>query len=188
MGTTFRFMAIGDEVEVVLDWFRGLPDPPEFVRAAGDGYHLFFHSYGNLAYKQTDAGTSSEIDASKSPLVSLFPPIHKRGVLWTVGEVHFLPTPIRQVCPALYSVSGRFRKWLAGFNLVFRQEPGWKGQWDYYLDGSIRNHDSDVLALPRAVEALNRGQYFVDHDDSDAFLDRICATLRLRGVEGIRAE
>jgi hypothetical protein len=62
------------------------------------------------------------------------------------------------------------------------------GDWDYYLEGSIRNYDDKVFALPSAMDALRRGQYFVADNDDDFVLDKVCKSLRLRGVEGITPE
>ena len=58
-------------------------------------------------------------------------------------------------------------------------------EWDYYLEGSIRNRDPDVYALPKAMEALRQGQYFVADDDNDRRLETICEELRKRGVRGV---
>jgi hypothetical protein len=127
----------------------------------------------------------SGIDVRRSPLVSLFHPVLKRGVLWTTGEVDFLPTPLRRNCPPLYALSLRFKKWLSGFELVFTNKPSWTGDWNYYLEGSIKNYDPPVHALPRAAQALREGQYFVELRDNDYVLDKLCRSLRHRGVECI---
>jgi hypothetical protein len=47
----------------------------------------------------------------------------------------------------------------------------------------MRNRDVELFALPQAFAALQRGQYFVHPDDNGAALDRICRSLRLRGVD-----
>jgi hypothetical protein len=128
----------------------------------------------------------SEIDVHNSPLVSIFLPTLKRGVLWTAGEVHFLPRALRQRFPPLDKVRRRFGDWLAGFHLVFAgAHSSQPGEWDYYLEGSLRNHDSPIFALPRADDALRGGQYFVGKSDGDDMLYKICRSLLHRGVEGI---
>jgi hypothetical protein len=178
MGTSHWFLATDGEHEKVLAWFRGLAKPPEELPAEGVGVLLCFHAFGDLVY---DSGTG-QLDARKSPLVSVFLPIKKRGVLWTAGEVHFLPTPMSKVCPPLASINRSFRKWLTHFERVFALDPTWQGKWDYYLEGSIRNHAPEVFALPNAMNALRQGHYFVAERDNDSLLDKICQSLRLRGV------
>ncbi|WP_165070915.1 hypothetical protein [Paludisphaera rhizosphaerae] len=180
MGSTYRFLAIGDEVNAVSDWFLGQPNPPEVIDEPS-GQLLYFRGMGPLAQMPDGSG----IDVRRSPLVSLFRPVLRRGVLWTTGEVHFLPMPLRRNCPPLYALSLQFKKWLSSFDLVFTNEPSWPGEWNYYLEGSIKNFDPPVLALPRAAQALRKGQYFVDLSDNDYILDKLCRSLRHRGVECI---
>jgi hypothetical protein len=181
MGTTHRFLAIDDETQLVIDWFRGISDPPEEIARPG-GLLLYFRAYGGFLPPE---GNDSGVDCTKSPLVSFFRPQLKRGVLWTAGEVHFLPTPLATTVPKLNSVSRRLHKWLGRFDLVFSRKPGWKGDWNYYLEGSLQNFDQEIFALPRAMEALRRGQYFVADGDNDFVLDRLCRQLKGRGVVGI---
>jgi hypothetical protein len=125
----------------------------------------------------------SGADARHSPLVSLFRPRLRRGVLWSVGEVHFLPSSLRRAFPPLHALSHRFAEWLSGFERVFARGPGWSGEWDYWLEGSIRNYDAEVFALPQAMAALRKGQYFVGAADGEGVLDTLCRSLRHRRVE-----
>ena len=178
MGTTFRFLAIGDEVNATLDWFLRQADPPE-VTGKPYGHLLYFRGMGPLSQMPDGSG----IDFKRSPLVSLFRPVPRRGALWTTGEVHFLPEPLRRGCPPLHALSLRFSSWLSGFDLVFTGDPSWTGEWNYFLEGSIRNHDVPVYALPLASRAVRDGQYFVDWSDNEGVLDRLCRSLRHRGVE-----
>jgi len=185
MGASHWFLAIDGEQEMVLEWFRRLAKPPEELPAGGIGVLLNFSAFGSLAYKQSDSGGVGELDAQSSPLVSVFLPIQKRGVFWTAGEVHFLPTRMRKVCPPLESINRNFRKWLKDFERVFATDATWDGKWDYYLEGSIRNWAPEVFALPNAMNALRRGQYFVAERDNDLLLDQVCRSLRLRGINCI---
>jgi hypothetical protein len=146
MGTTFRYLAVGDEAAAVLDWFRAQPDPPEVV-AKPYGSLLYFRALGRLAQSPDGSG----VDVRRSPLVSLFGPTRKRGILWTAGEVHFLPTPLRLTFPVLHSLSRRFGRWLSGFDRVFSQVPTFRREWDYYLEGSLRNYDVDIYSMPQAM-------------------------------------
>lgn len=176
MGSTFRYLAIDDEAESVPAWFRGLADPPEeFSRERGAAF--YFRALGPLVQR------ADGIDPDASPLVFLFAPRRVRGVLWTAGEVHFRPTPLRERFPSLAATSRKFGKWLAQHELVFSRRARPARDWSYYLEGSLRNFDPDIYALPKAAAALARGQYFVADDDGEATLDRVCQALRLRGVQ-----
>jgi hypothetical protein len=181
MGSTYRFLGVGADVDLVTAWFRALPDPPDEIPKPG-GALLYFRALGPLVYS-----ADGSVDVTRSPLASVFRPERRRGALWTVGEVHFLPTPLGTVAPRVRAVSRSFKKWLSTHPLVFAQRPDWSGQWNYYLEGGILNHDPEVYALPEAFAALSRGQYFVDHGATDAKLDQLVRALRLRGVEGLAA-
>lgn len=172
MATTYRFVATVEEASAVLDWFRSLPEQP--VESPRDTDMLFyFRDFGPIG-----------ADASKSPVVSVLLPVRKRGVLTTVGEVHFLATPL-STFPGLNKINKRFRKWISENPCVFARRPGFVGEWDYFLEGSVRNWDSDVFALPAGMAALQRGSYFVSREDNKHMLDLICRALQLRGVEGV---
>ena len=71
-----------------------------------------------------------------------------------------------------------------GYERVF-DRPGRSGEWDYYLEGGLRNLDTPIFALPTAMAALRNGQYFASHDANDFVLDRLVRSLKLRGVTGL---
>lgn len=172
MGTTYRYLTTVDDAPEVLNWFRGLPEQP--VETVHDNSFLFlFSTFGplNSNWKQ-------------SPVVSVFPPVRKRGVLTTIGEVHFLSTPLSRF-PGLNKINRLFRKWLSENPCVYSHKPTFTNEWDYYLEGSAKNWDPEIFAFPAGIEALKRGSYFVAGDDNDFVLDRVCRSLVLRGVEGI---
>lgn len=173
MGTTYRFLATVEEASAVLDWFRTLPEQPvESVRE--DGCLFYFRDSGPL-----------DSDAKKSPIVNVFLPVKKRGVLTTLGEVHFLATPL-SAFPGLNKINKRFREWLGTNPCVYSHRPNFVYEWDYFLEGSAKNWDVDIHALPAGMAALQCGSYFVAGDDNDFVLDRVCRTLELRGVEGVQ--
>jgi hypothetical protein len=172
MGTTYRYLATVEEASAVLDWFRTLPEQP--VESAHDvGSLFYFRDFGPL-----------DSDAKKSPLVNVFMPVRKRGVLTTIGEVHFLATPL-SAFPGLNKVNKRFREWLRENPCVYSHRPDSVHEWDYFLEGSAKNWDSDIFALPAGMVALQRGSYSVAANDNDARLDLVCRALQLRGVEGV---
>jgi hypothetical protein len=173
MGTTYRFLAEIDEARLIIDWFRELPEPPTESRHE-DGILLYFEKLGPILE-----------DSKSSPLVNVFLPKKTHGVLTTAGEVHFLASPMKNF-PQLADVNRKFRKWLKQYHLVFTRKPVHDNRYDYFLEGSIKNWDSDVYALPRGLKELDKGKYFVSHNDNDLVLDQLCKQLRLRGVEGLK--
>jgi hypothetical protein len=174
MGTTYRFLALGSDLEMVYGWFAALPNPPKLIPVPG-GQYLHFDSLGGL---QPPTGP---IDPKRSPIASLFVPEKIRSALWTAGELHFLATPLRETFPELHAISKRFAKWLREFECVFAGR-GKEGEYDYYLEGSLRNFDAPIFALPEAFAALQDGQYFVSHGSTPDSVDCLCRSLRLRGV------
>jgi len=173
MGTTYRFLATVEEAPAVFDWFRSLPEQP-VESAHHESSQFYFREFGQL-----------DSDVKKSPIVNVFKPARKRGVLTTVGEVHFLATPL-STFPGLNTVSKRFHEWLRENPCVYSRQPNFTHDWDYFLEGSVKNWDSDVFALPAGMAALKRGSYFVAADDNEARLDLVCRALQLRGVEGLQ--
>ena len=172
MGTTYRFLAEIDEARQIIDWFRELPEPPT-ESPHDEGILLYFGQFGPLLE-----------DSKSSPLVNVFLPKKTHEVLTTAGEVHFLASPMKMF-PQLVEMNRNFRKWIKQYQLVFTRKANHDNRYDYYLEGSIKNWDSDVFALPFAFEALCKGQYFVNHDDKGHLLDTLCKQLKLRGVEGV---
>jgi hypothetical protein len=177
VGTTYRFIEAPGHSSTVLDWFRSLPRPPA-EHPSARGIVLHFQELGPLAQRQD--GT---LDPARSPVATLFLPRVRRGVLWTVGEVHFLATPLRRLFPELHRISARFKKWLATHECVYPGRTPQGSEWDYTLEGSIKNYEPPVFAFPSGLEALRSGQYFVAEDDNEFVLDKLCAALRLRGID-----
>ena len=173
MGTTYRFLATVDEASAVLDWFRELPEEP-VESVCEDGVLFYFRDFGPL-----------DSDAKKSPVVNVLLPVRKRGVLTTIGEVHFLATPL-STFPGLNKINKRFREWLAEKPCVYSHRPDFVHEWDYFLEGSAKTWDPEIFAFPEGIAALRRGSYFVAGDDNDFVLDRVCQALELRGVDGVQ--
>jgi hypothetical protein len=170
LGTSYRYLATVEESSVVLDWFRSLPERP--IESAHDAGSLFyFREFGTL-----------ESDAMKSPLVKVFTPTRKRGILTTIGEVHFLATPL-SVFPGLSKISKRFRQWLTQNPCVYSHRPSFAHEWDYFLEGSAKNLDPEIFALPGGMLTLRRGSYFASADDNEFQLNLVCRALQLRGID-----
>ena len=176
MGSTHRFIADPAEPSEVLEWFRALGQAPIEVPSER-GAVLSFPAYGPPSYR-----ADGSIDPLASPVVTVFHPRVRRGQLWTVGEVHFLATPLRQRFPELYRVNSAFGKWLARLECVYSNKRP-ENPYNYYLEGSVGNYDPPVFAFASGLNALRNGRYFVADDDTEGRLDTICKALRLRGVE-----
>ena len=106
MGATHRFLAVEDEASLVPGWFRSR-SPTPMEHTVGGNFVFYFREFGPPSN-----------DRKKSPLVSVFMPVRKHGVLLTCGEVHFLATPM-SLFPRLRAMSREFRKWLSQFTRVF---------------------------------------------------------------------
>jgi hypothetical protein len=85
--------------------------------------------------------------------------------------------------PALHRICQSFAEWFRNSELVFGQKSGAPSAWNYYLEGSIRNFDAELFALPQAMEALRQGQYFVHYRDNQLRLETLSRALRLRGYD-----
>jgi hypothetical protein len=179
MGATYRFMSSPREAHTVLDWFLRLPDPPT-IYPKRTGSLLHFGNFGSLGY-----GSDGTIDPVKSPLVSVVLPEVRQEILWTIGEVHFLPKSLTKAFRPLDRVHKQFKTWLAQFPLVFSFARDFdQGRWNYFLEGSVQNRAGDVFALPEGMQALEEGRYFVADCDNEYVLERTLKLLRLRGVAG----
>jgi hypothetical protein len=178
MGTTHRYLEDPGGDSLVLGWLRTaaldlleVPVPPH-------GVALYFREFGPLVL--SDDGT---MNPHRSPMVSVFLPRSRRGILWTVGEVHFLATPLRKLHPGMDKLNRRFSAWLRKFECVFAKQQCPRPEWAYHLEGSAKAYDPPIYALPSGLEALHSGRYFVARDDTEFQLDRLCKQLRLRGVQ-----
>lgn len=67
--------------------------------------------------------------------------------------------------------------------VVFSNKPDANNRWNYFLQGTIINFDTPIFALPRRITALRDGQYCVSDGESDFIIDRLCHSLRLRGIQ-----
>lgn len=178
MGTTHRYLEDPQGDSLVLGWLRRAAQDLLEVPVPPHGVSLYFREHGPLV--MTDGGT---LDSHRSPMVSVFLPRIRRGILWTVGEVHFLSTPMRKLHPGLHKVSRRFGAWLQQFERIFAAGHGGRPEWAYHLEGATRSHDPPIFALPSGLEALNSGRYFVAWNDTEPTLDKLCRQLRLRGIQ-----
>ncbi len=173
MGTTYRFVAAPSPKSEVVEWFAALELRPKAIPKP-EGFLLHFDRLGALALNAAGA-----VDPAGSPVVNVFLPQVRRGILWTVGEVHFVATPLKKQFPYLQKVSGAFASWLGTYPRIFPASKD--AAYDYFLEGSLRNFDSPIFALPSGLAAIRDGRYFVAEGDNPARLETLCKELRLRG-------
>jgi hypothetical protein len=175
MAERFSYLALEDDFKLVTEWFGRVPHE---VTVSERPDRLIYY-YRGLAKQALTA----DVEQSKSPLVFVMKPQNRRRTLWTDGEVLFTPTPFRRQFPALHRVCQSFSEWLRSFDLIFGQKSGAPSDWNYYLEGGIRNSDAELFALPKAMEALRQGQYFVHYRDNQSRVETISKALRLRGYD-----
>ena len=175
MSITYRFIERPSEPSEVMAWFRAL-DAPITESQTPYGYALHFQDFGPVV-----SLPDGSINAEASPVVTVVLPEVRRGMLWTVGEVHFRSTPLRKQFPRLAAISRTFSAWLSQFECVFSNKRP-ENPDSYYLEGSSRNWDSPIYALPSGFAELRQARYFVSHSDNPASLDALCKKLGLRGV------
>lgn len=174
MASTYYYLAAPREHEI-LAWFRSQSDPPEEYPKE-EGSALYFRQFAALA---PDA--NGGFDVSRSPVVTVVEPQVRRKALWSIGEVHFLAKNAGSTLPAFDRVRKRFQRWIRQYPVAWDRKNDGVERHGYFLEGGIKNIAEQVFVLPSASAALETGQYFVAHEEGN--LDRICKTLRLRGVE-----
>lgn len=178
MGSTYRYISSEDENREIIDWFS--PFEPE-LRKSDDALHLWFPSIGELLRDAT-----GNIIQDDSPIVSMYPVKKVRGALLSVGEVHVLPSKLKDKFPELNSINSKFRSWLKKKELVYSKKSNFDGIYNYYLEGSIKNYNQEIYAFPQGLALLKSEQYFVTDGESSGRLDTICKSLALRGVQGLQ--
>lgn len=174
MATTYYFLSAPTEQDV-LHWFRDQPEVAE-EHPNDERVLLFYRQFGPLA--QNNDGSA---DATMSPLTSVLFPKIRRGVIWTVGEVHFLYKS-KAGFSDLERLRRRFQKWLQSHPIIWDRRHDGREGYGYYLEGGIKNIADKVFALPSGNIAHEAGQYFVAEGTGDYVLDVLCKSLRLRGV------
>jgi hypothetical protein len=207
MASTLGFLAIHEESNLVRQWFANQTIPVTSGEAEGRTI-LHFHGEGEIRYWPENLINLNEPSSrqwkrvevarllqsqrpgqripieEESPIAVIRWPRNIAGALWSMGEVTFTPSQLRTRFPGLARVAASFERWLARFEQVHGRAFENTPEIRYYLEGSIRNYDFNVYALPRAAAALQEGQYFVHEGVSDAFVAKLLKQLRLRGAIG----
>lgn len=178
MGSTYRYISNQEENALVTDWFSSFD--PEILKLE-NSIIISFPSIGKLDFDENGV-----INTNNSPVVSIYPVKSVCGVLLSVGEVHFLPTKLNKNFPKLESINRKFRSWLKKNELVYSSNTSWHGQWNYFLEGSVKNYDTDIYAFQKGITLLENGQYFVSNAESKGRLETLRKSLLLRGVTGLK--
>jgi hypothetical protein len=118
-----------------------------------------------------------------SPVVLIDAPRQIANGLWTIGRLTFTPTGCRSRFPGLYAMLRRVRARLESETVVWSHRSPAEGQFNYFLEGTVRNHDYVLYGFPSALRSLQSGVYFVDCDETPGTMERLRRTLRLRGVD-----
>lgn len=181
MSIIYRFIEAPSEASTVLTWFRELDTPPIEIKTDW-GVVLHFSELGPL---QSRSELLGEPSLSMSPVVALILPTERRGLLWGVGEIRFVTTPLKKTYPKLYQIDTRLSEWLETYECIFSLRKGHPkvSSHDYYLEGSVRNDPTPIWALPSGLDALREGQYFVSAHETKGRLEDVCRALRLRGLQ-----
>ena len=177
MAVRYHYLALEDDHRLVVDWFASLTHEM-VVDDRSDRRLLYFRSMAKDPLPQ--GGT---INQKTAPFVFIEKPQIRRGTLRTDSEVYFSATPLKAQFPELHKISTGFLKWLRQYDLVFSNEHADQPEWRYYLEGGIQNYASELYALPGAMAALRKGQYFIHHRDSDGLLSTLSKALALRGYK-----
>jgi hypothetical protein len=178
VGVTYRFIQSPFESSAVVNWFSTLNTEIEKTEVSDEnGLVFYFREFGPLAMHDH----SNKPDPYKSPIVSIILPKIVKGKIWTVGEVHFLSTPLKELYAPLHKISLDFKRWLTRQECVFSNKPGDELPFGYYFGGDIMNFDSPVYSFPSGIEALSHGQFFISANLTG--IDNLCQRMRLLGID-----
>jgi hypothetical protein len=177
MSVSYHFLASERDYQLVTTWFAAL-EYETTIKERPDGIWLYFRAMATESLPD-----SEHINQETTPLVWISKPKKRSDILWTDAEVCFTATLLKSQFPELNKISMQFAKWLKQFDLVFARKENVTREWNYYLEGGIRNFSEKLYALPDAMAALQKGRYFVHHRANDAVLDTVVKALRLRGYD-----
>jgi hypothetical protein len=57
-----------------------------------------------------------------------------------------------------------------------------EGEFNYYLEGSIKSHDYEIYGMPSSIPYLRKEGYFIEGEETIGMLETLRKTLALRGV------
>ena len=155
------------------DYLLGLiQENREVVRADKDNHLRFwFKDLGDL-------GPSLD----ESPVVLFYPPHKIADRLWTIGRFMFPQVHLQKKYPLLNKIKKTIKEELQRGILLWNWEHPQEGEFNYYLEGSIKNHDYEIYGMPSSLPYLRKEGYFIEGEETNGLLDTLRKTLALRGV------
>lgn len=125
-----------------------------------------------------------ELGASldESPVALFYPPRKLADRLWTIGRFMFPQTHLQKKYPQLNKIKQMIRVELQKGMLLWNWRRPEEGDFSYYLEGAIKNHDYEVYGMPSSLPYLKTEGYFIEGEETVAALDILRKTLALRGV------
>jgi len=123
------------------------------------------------------------VDPDFSAVAQLRPPYQKPEGIWVGGELFFPGSKLKERFPALYSLCGRFERWLRKNPLVYdntRRELFSPFQWSLCTSGTVKK----VFAFPEAHRLLESGACMCDWGVTDFVYSKFLRALELQGRSG----
>jgi len=119
----------------------------------------------------------------ESPVVLFFPPCKLADHLWTIGRFFFPQTHLQKKYPKLSKIKKAIAEELQTGVLLWHWKRPQEGDFRYYLEGSIMNHDYQLYGMPSSLPYLKEEGYFIEGEETPVMLEKLRTRLALRGVE-----
>lgn len=144
----------------------------DVVRSDQENHSRFwFKDFGEL-------GVSLE----ESPVIQFYPPRKIADHLWTIGRFMFPQSNLQKKYPQLNKIKKTIKEELQRGIQLWNWKHPQEGEFNYYLEGSIKNHDYEIYGMPSSVPYLRKEGYFIEGEETVGMLDTLRKTLALRGV------
>ena len=137
----------------------------------GDHFRLWFKEFGEL-------GASLE----ESPVIVFYPPRKLANRLWTLGRILFPQSNLQKRYPQLNKIKKAIKEELKRGKLLWSWKRPQDGDFSYYMEGSIKNHDYEVYGMSSAAPYIRGAGYFIEGEETAAMMDTLRKSLALRGV------
>ncbi len=138
---------------------------------APDGTRFWFRDMGPL-------GNLIE----NSPIVVFHRPRQLAAKLWSIGRFFFPQPNLSKRFPELDKIRKAISRDISAATLIWTWKEPENGDFNYYLEGSIRNRDYVLYGMSSCLAYLRSEGYFVGGDETEGVLDRLRRSLALRGV------
>jgi len=118
-----------------------------------------------------------------SPVVVVYPPRMISDRLFTLGRFFFPQPQLSKRFPAIAKIRRKIESDLKCATVLWTLGATESGEFDYYLEGSIRNQLRMVYGMQSSIPYLRQEGYFVLGDESEPFMETLRRKLALRGVK-----